>query len=336
MKVFYNPTEQDYAPKHSFFNGAMVPYPDVPGRTQNILEAIGPDPRFQVEPPPAMNPQIVSSVHGEEYLEALQDVCQRLSAEEEFFPFLSRPWPLLLRSPYPRIRMGYYAVDGSTPLLPNSFTTSLGASATALAGAEAILSGAGMVYAMPRPPGHHAGRESFAGYCITNHSALAAQLLSQAGPVAILDVDYHHGNGTQDIFYEREDVLYISIHCRPEEAYPYIAGSYHETGYGPGLGRNINMPLSSGTRWVDYQEPLADALERIQRFNPEAVVLSAGFDTLADDPIGTFRLTTDDFTPMGKMISQLGKPLLVVQEGGYHVPSLGACVLGLFNGLGLT
>jgi acetoin utilization deacetylase AcuC-like enzyme len=344
MQVFYNDLEQGYAPRHSFFNGAMLPFPDVPARTRNILEAIEGDARFSIQPPAQggegsnalPGAEAIRAVHGEGFLATLAAVCERLKEDEEFFPFLARPWPLLLNSAFPRIRMGYYAVDGSTPLLRNSHAVALAGAGTALAGAEALLAGERMAYSIPRPPGHHAGREFFAGYCLLNNSAIAAQRLCHLGKVAILDVDFHHGNGTQDIFYDRDDVLYVSLHCRPEEAYPYIAGDAGERGTGRGAGSNHNLPLPAGTGWEPYRAALESALEHVRNFVPEALVLSAGFDTLAQDPIGAFRLEVEHMRSIGERIAQLHLPTLVIQEGGYHVPSLGACALRLFDGLGLT
>lgn len=339
MMVFYNGLEQGYAPQHSFFNGAMVPYPDVPARTRGILKAIAGDGRFALQPADegdaAARGRAIRAVHGEGFLDTMEAVCGRLREDEEFFPFLARPWPLLLNSPYPRIRMGYYTVDGSTPLVKVSNAVGRAAAETALAGAEALLAGERMAYAIPRPPGHHAGREFFAGYCLLNNAAVAAERLCNLGRVAMLDVDFHHGNGSQDIFYDRGDVLYVSIHCRPEDAYPYIAGDAGETGTGKGAGHNCNLPLPAGTEWEAYRAALETALERVQKFAPDVLVLSAGFDTLGLDPIGSFRLEVEHMRSIGALVGQLDLPLLVIQEGGYHVPSLGACALNLFDGLGL-
>jgi acetoin utilization deacetylase AcuC-like enzyme len=336
MKVYYHPGEQGYWPRHSFFNGTHVPYPDVPGRTRGIVAALSGQPRFEILAPPAVGEEALREVHGGGFVETMKAVCGRLGEEEEFFPFLARPNPLLLESPYPRIRMGYYSVDGSTPLLSGSFAAALAAAASALAGAEALVGGEPIAYGIPRPPGHHAGRDFFAGYCLFNHAALAAARLLERGKVAILDVDFHHGNGTQDIFYERDDVLYVSIHCDPREAYPYIAGGRDETGSGKGAGLNVNLPLPGGTDWAAYEPALESALEQVARFAPETVVLSAGFDTLADDPIGAFELEIEQMESIGAMVKGIGKPLLVLQEGGYHVPSLGPCALKLFTGLGVV
>lgn len=333
LKVFYNDLEQGYHPRHSFFYGRFTPYPDVPHRTRSILAAIEGRNGFEVTAIPPLMLQDAAGVHGLDYLEALGEVCGGLAVDEEFFPFHMAALPLLKTSPYPRLRVGYFALDGSTPLIAPSLNAALGAAASALAGAGALAGGEPLAYALTRPPGHHAGRASYAGYCLINHAALAAQALSGAGKVAVLDVDFHHGNGTQEIFWGRDDVFYASLHCRPEEAYPYITGSAEERGEGPGLGANLNLPLPGGTDWAAYAPALETALEAVRAFDPATVVVSLGLDTLASDPIGNFALAPEDFQAIGRRIAQLGRPLLIVQEGGYDVPSLGKCVNRFFDGL---
>ncbi|HKI97303.1 MAG TPA: histone deacetylase family protein [bacterium] len=334
MQVFYTDVEQAYGPRHSFFYGRFTPYPEVPGRTRSILEALAGRAEFQVQAPPALDEAWLERAHSRAYLDALAAVCARLKPDEEFFPFHMQRLPALLRSPHARLRAGYYALDGSTPLMAESYRVATAVAATAVAGAQAVLEGAPLAYALPRPPGHHAGRESWCGYCLVNNAAVAAHGLLERGKVAIVDVDYHHGNGTQEIFWERDDVFYASLHCRPEEAYPYVAGTADETGGGRGQGANLNLPLPGGTDWATYAPALETALEAITRFDPATVVVSLGFDALATDPIGTFRLQPSDFEPMARSIAQLGRPLLVIQEGGYDVPRLGECALAFFAGLG--
>jgi acetoin utilization deacetylase AcuC-like enzyme len=336
MKVFYHPAERDYHPGHSFFAGRFTPYPEVHARAEQLLAAVGRMAGAELLVPPVLDTTVLEAVHGPGFLQALQEVCGRLKPGEQFFPQNQQRIPLLLQSRYARIRMGYYAIDTSTPLLPATLPAALGAAATALAAAGALAAGERLVYALTRPPGHHAGREYYSGYCIFNNAALSAAHLLPLGKVAILDVDFHHGNGTQDIFYGRDDVLYVSLHCDPREAYPYVAGAAEETGTGKGRGFNLNLPLPGGTGWPAYRAAMETALERVARFAPATVVVSLGFDTLEQDPIGAFKLAVKDFGPMARRIGQLGLPLLVVQEGGYHVPSLAAAALYFFSGLGVA
>jgi acetoin utilization deacetylase AcuC-like enzyme len=335
MKVFYHAAEQGYRPAHSFFGGRFTYYPEIPERTRELLSAVGRMRGAELLAPPVLDASALEAVHGAGFLRAVLAVCERLKPEEQFFPQNLSRIPLLLKSQYARVRMGYYAIDTSTPLLPTTTAAALGAAACAAAAAQTIIEGERLVYALARPPGHHAGKEYYAGYCIFNNGALAAERLLTLGKVAVLDVDFHHGNGTQDIFYERDDVLYASLHCRPEEAYPYVAGAADETGSGKGRGFNLNLPLPGGTAWSAYRAALEAALERVATFAPAAVVVSLGFDTLAQDPIGAFKLNVEDFAPMAQRIRQLGVPLLVLQEGGYHVPSLAAAALGFFGALGI-
>ncbi len=313
-----------------------MPCPEVPHRARAILDAIAGEPGFEIVAPPPCAAGALESVLARGYLETLAEVCARLKPEEAFFPFNMQPLPLLLASPYPCIRMGYYALDGSTPLLAQSYRAAAAAAAAAVAGARAVLAGEHIAYSLSRPPGHHAGRQSYAGYCLINNAALAATVLLERGKVAIVDVDYHHGTGSQEIFWERDDVLYVSLHCRPEEAYPYVAGAAGERGHGRGRGYNLNLPLPGGTDWAAYAPALETALEAVLRFDPAAVVVSLGCDALASDPLGSFELRVDDFRAMARRIAQLRRPLQVIQEGGYDVSALGACVLAFFGGLGVS
>ncbi|MBI4082770.1 MAG: histone deacetylase family protein [Candidatus Lambdaproteobacteria bacterium] len=338
--MFHLPGGEGYRPTHSLFQGRPTPYPEVPERTAAIRAALAAREEFALAVPQPVGPGVPGLVHSAPYIAMLDTLCARLKPDEEFFPAVFGRYPLLLASTYPRMQAGYYALDTTTPLVAQSYAAALGGAAVAAAGARALLAGDRMAYSLCRPPGHHAGRACYAGYCLFNNAALAAELLAPLGRRAILDIDFHHGNGTQDIFYERDDVLYVSIHCRPEQAYPYVAGTHDETGAGRGRGYNVNLPLDAGADWPRYAAALETALEAVQRFRPAALLLSLGFDTLAQDPIGAFRLEVGDFLPMGRAIAQLlaqvAAPLLIVQEGGYHVPSLGQAALNLFAGLGLS
>jgi GNAT superfamily N-acetyltransferase len=192
------------------------------------------------------------------------------------------------------------------------------------------------VYALVRPPGHHAESKAFGGFCYFNNSAIAADFISRYGRVAVLDIDYHHGNGTQDIFYSRDDVLTVSIHGHPSFAYPYFSGFKEETGEGRGEGYNLNLPLAETITPEHYRETLRQALRRIERFAPRYLVVAAGFDTAKGDPTGTWVNRPDDFTEIGRMIGAAGVPTLVVQEGGYRIRTLGANARHFFTGLWQT
>ena len=341
MQVYYAAGHQPYHPKHSFFTGRFTPYPDVPARADALLAAIQSRPGYDLMTPPALGEgtgddtvqdAALGAAHDPAYLEALRDLCTRLKDDEAFYPFHMAGHALLAQSPYPRLRVGQYALDGATPLLRTSWAAALSAAESALAASHAVAGGAREAYALCRPPGHHAGRALYAGYCLLNNAALAALALLPLGRVAVLDVDYHHGNGTQDIFWEREEVFYASLHCHPREAYPYVTGAAEERGSGAGLGGNLNLPLPGGTDWAAYAPALETALEAIAAHRPAVLVLSLGFDTLESDPIGSFALRRPDYRAMGQRIRQLNLPTVLVQEGGYHVEALQDCLTNFLDG----
>ena len=226
---------------------------------------------------------------------------------------------------------GYYTFDLTAPLVEGTYAAVVGSAQCAITAANLILNGQRAAYALCRPPGHHAGRDFSGGYCYFNNTAIAARLLSTRGPVAILDIDYHHGNGTQDIFWEDDRVLTISIHCDPRVDFPYFTGYADEIGEGAGRGYNLNLPLPPKTDGVAYLAALDTALDRISGAagfkpaltKPWALVVAAGFDTFGSDPISKFALTTADYTAIARRIKAIDLPTVIVQEGGYNTAALG-------------
>jgi acetoin utilization deacetylase AcuC-like enzyme len=200
-----------------------------------------------------------------------------------------------------------------------------------LSAAETVANGKRNAFALCRPPGHHAGKDYAGGYCFINNASVAANWLSDKGKVAVLDVDYHCGNGTQDIFYERSDVLTISIHADPAFEYPYYAGYASETGSGAGLGFHKNLPLEKGTDDALYLSALEEALRSIDKYEPSYLVLSAGMDIYADDPLGKIRVTTEGIREIGRRISALRLPTVIVMEGGYNNEALGRNITGFLG-----
>ena len=231
------------------------------------------------------------------------------------------------------LRAGYYCIDTFTPLNRNAYLAAKRAVDCALTAAKRLLEGHRLAYALVRPPGHHAERRSFGGFCYFNSAAIAAQYLARHTKVAILDLDYHHGNGQQDIFYERADVLTISIHGHPRLAYPHFSGFASEKGAGAGQGYNLNLPLPENVDGRRYQETLTKARERIIKFRPGFLVIALGLDTAKEDPTGTWSLEGSDFEAMGRAIGSLRLPTLVVQEGGYDTRVLGINARKFFEGL---
>jgi acetoin utilization deacetylase AcuC-like enzyme len=223
---------------------------------------------------------------------------------------------------------------GETSISHGTWEAARAAADVALTGASRLKEGARAAFALCRPPGHHAARDLYGGYCFLNNAAIAAQYLRDAGAarVAILDVDFHHGNGTQDIFYDRPDVLYISLHGDPAEAFPYFSGFADETGTGAGAGFTLNLPLPPGTEFGAWQDALRAALMRIENFRADALVVSLGVDTFAEDPISFFRLQSADFSTYGRMIGACGLQTLFVLEGGYAVGEIGVNVVNVLSG----
>jgi acetoin utilization deacetylase AcuC-like enzyme len=240
--------------------------------------------------------------------------------------------PSASRSTSPWAELGRWCADTSVPVFAGTWSAAAGAARAAAAAAGDVLGGADVAYAMCRPPGHHAGRRRIGGFCYLNNAAIAAQALAGAGQrVAVLDVDLHHGNGTQDIFWDRADVLYASLHIDPDVDYPYFAGYADERGGAAAEGANLNLPLPDHTDERDYVDALMTALRAVASFGAEALVVSLGTDTHRDDPIGRFDLSTDAFARIGERISSLRLPTVIVQEGGYDLSSLGGSVTGVLS-----
>jgi len=231
-------------------------------------------------------------------------------------------------------RLGFYSFDCGTPITATSWQAIKASADVALTAAGLVSGGAKSVFALCRPPGHHAGADHFGGYCFLNNAALAAQKLLDDGAarVAILDVDYHHGNGTQAIFYRRNDVLVVNIHADPDQEYPYMLGFADEPGQGAGEGFNVNLPLPWGTEWPAWRAALAAGIQRVTAFAPDAVVVSLGVDTFKNDPISHFLLEHEHFTLMGGMIAELMKPAVFVMEGGYAVAEIGVNAVNVLTG----
>ncbi|MCB5943850.1 histone deacetylase family protein [Acidocella sp. KAb 2-4] len=231
-------------------------------------------------------------------------------------------------------RLGFYSFDCGTPITATTWQAVKTSADVALTGANLLNTGERAAFSLCRPPGHHAGSDHYGGYCFLNNAAIAAQRLRDdgAGRIAVLDIDYHHGNGTQQIFYGRNDVLFVSLHGHPDQEYPYMLGFDDEMGAGRGEGFNLNFPLRWGTEWPAYEAALTAGLERIRAFGPEALVVSLGVDTYKDDPISHFKLEHEHFTRIGAMIGALGKPALFVMEGGYAVAEIGINAVNVLAG----
>lgn len=308
-------------------------YVEAPVRIRAILRELDKTALFEQVPAKHFPDRFIREVHDVGLIEYMERACREAPEKKSVYPYV---FPI--RNPHRRPRersvlAGYWCIDTFTPLNRNVWPAARQAVDCALTAAERVLHGVPLAYALVRPPGHHAERRTFGGFCYLCNCAVAANYLSRYGRVAILDIDYHHGNGQQDIFYERDDVLTVSIHGHPSFAYPYFSGFKDETGRGKGAGYNINLPLPETITPEQYRETLTTALRRIDRFAPAFLVLSVGLDTARGDPTGTWANRAADFRLIGRMIGEGGYPTVVVQEGGYRVRTLGVNAANLFSGL---
>ena len=327
MLCFWDERQRAHAPAGEFFNGQMHPAAEHPGRVDAILGAIGATrgpADFGTAPLLRVHPQyyldLLSSAHGE-WLAA--------GRQGDAFPYT---FPVLGRRPLnlSRIdaRLGQHSFDTSSPIGPGTWQAGYWSAQTALAGLQALLDGERSAFALTRPPGHHCGADYFGGYSYLSNAAICAEATLAAGrTVAILDVDYHHGNGTQDVVAGREGIAFASIHADPATDYPYFWGHADES-----RGNILNLPLPRGTDWRAYEPALDHALDWIAGFEPALLIVSYGADTYAGDPISHFALHTADYTPMARRIAALGLPTLVLMEGGYAVDALGANVAAFLGG----
>ncbi len=320
--------------------GTLIPSWESPPRAELVRTAlVRAGHRFATPDP--VDRALLEAVHTSEYLDFLETIWERWEAEGAPGPAaMGLSWPTRRMSDRRPISIrglvGHHSFAADCGVTAGTWSAAVGAAAIAEAAATAVIGGERAAFGLCRPPGHHATRDQFGGYCYLNNAAVAAERLRRAGhgPVAILDVDYHHGNGTQDIFYERDDVLYLSIHGHPESEFPYFTGFADEAGSGPGAGWNHNIPLPPGTGFGAWSTALEDCLALVADRRCEALVVSLGVDTFEHDPISTFALTAPDFDAIGRRLARASLPTVVILEGGYAVDAIGenvASVLGGFD-----
>jgi acetoin utilization deacetylase AcuC-like enzyme len=359
MKVFHSPTHAQHAPPFEIFDGGeIIPSFETPERMERILSALQADGRYEIVPPDDFGLEPIRDVHDPAYLDFLRTAYNEWMAEPtdyERHALLPATFPPPgQRGHLPRTllgRAGYYLSDLSAAIDSGTYPAALASANCALSGARELVNSKWFLengkssdsnyhpplaihhtaFALCRPPGHHAGRAYAAGYCYLNNAAIAAHWLTQFGTVAVLDIDYHAGNGTQDIFYQRPDVLTLSIHADPDEEYPYFSGYANQTGSGPGLGFHQNYPLPFGTDDAAYLDTLAQTLERITAYQPSSLVISAGMDIYGEDPLGRIRVTREGIRQIGQAIAGLNLPTLIVMEGGYANEALGLNVCAFLD-----
>ena len=336
-----------YSAKHLLHGGLLEPGPDswLPGaerpeRVAGVLAAINRAVLGEIIKPDHFDDSYLTAVHGSDYVRFLESAWADWTASGNEGS-IARPFAFVVdgfrgmhtESIYGRL--GRYAFDIYAPIVAGTWQAVRASADVALTAAQRIAIGERSAFAACRPPGHHAGIETAGGYCYLNNCAIAAQaFITDFGKrVAILDVDYHHGNGTQSIFYDRSDVLTISLHADPTFEYPYFLGYADEQGVGDGLGFNRNYPLPFETAWPEYCDALMDSLQRIQNYSPDVVIVALGLDTFVGDPTTRFGIQSDDYSEMGRIIGALNAPILTVLEGGYAVDAIGKNTVKFLTGL---
>ena len=339
MLTVYSTDHQQHHGQSEIVDGIIQPSFEMPRRVEMVLERIKKTGLGDIIGPTEYGLDPVLRIHDKRYVDFLEHAWSRWQALNRHHDALPNAWPIRgLRSD--RIpadidgQLGFYSFDTSTPITHGTWKAIRSAANVALTGAEKLAKDGQPIFSLCRPPGHHAATDYMGGYCYFNNAAIAAQALRDNGAkrVAILDVDYHHGNGTQSIFYRRNDVLFVSLHGDPSNEYPYYLGYADELGEGDGLDFNANYPMPHGTDWNSYKLALDSACGKIAQFVPDALVVSLGVDTFELDPISQFKLKNDHYLHIGGLIAGLKRPTLFVMEGGYAVEDIGINAVNVLAG----
>ena len=334
---YFDRRQLAHQPLQELHNGAWAAYTEKSSRAENIagiFEVCHPAKDFGLEP--------LLKIHDSGYLEFLRSAFAEWRASGRDGDAIGYTWPVVGRRDLKLDRidakLGRYSFDAATPIASGTWEAAYWSAQTALTALSALLDGECRAsFALCRPPGHHSGRDYCGGYCYLNNAAIAAEQARRTGRrVAILDIDYHHGNGTQDIFYDDPDVLFVSIHADPASDYPFFWGHADERGSGAGLGKTLNLPLPRGTGIDAYEKALDKALDEVREHEADLVVLSYGADTFENDPISHFRLRRGDYRVIARRIASIGLPVLIVMEGGYAIDALGENVAALLSGFELA
>lgn len=331
--VFFHKEQLEFHPKYEWALGNRIKHPESTRRAESIFKEVSKfKDLFDVKAPDRIPLKALRDSHNYQLI-SLYNRASRLGEGEEFYPSV---FPQRMKSkpdPTNIYHAGFYCFDSGTPLNNKTWLASAWSAATAYYAADWVSKGKSKFsYALSRPPGHHASRDTYGGYCYFNNAAIAARLLKKKGRVVIVDIDFHHGNGTQEIFYKDENVLVISLHGDPRIHFPYFCGFQSEIGSGKGEGFNLNIILEDGCEGKKYIKILKDVvLPTIKGFEPQYLVISAGFDTYEFDPIGTFKFKTGDYAAIAKIFKSLNLPTAILQEGGYFTKDLGKNVVSFLT-----
>jgi acetoin utilization deacetylase AcuC-like enzyme len=352
VQIFHNPRHHLHRGRHEMFRGRLVACHETPQRLDHVLAELARRPMGPLQVPAGLDPVdqrvTLRSIHAARYLDFLEqawDEWVALDPAHAELDALPSVWPGrgMRHDRLPEsfaARLGLFSFDAGTPLTAGSWAAACAGAACAVAAANQVATAVEAsaaercAFALTRPPGHHAGSDFFGGYCFLNNAALAAQTLRQRGfeRVAVLDVDYHHGNGTQQIFEARADVLTVSVHGDPATEYPFFLGHADERGSGAGAGFNLNLPLPRGTDFARWREALRTGIDAVRRFGAQALVVPLGVDTFVGDPISGFTLQSADYLQVGQALAGLRLPTVFVFEGGYAVADVGINVVNVLEG----
>lgn len=340
MDIIFSRDQLKHRPGQELSDGKFIDAVEIPARAEMVLDAVTKAGIGTVSEPDTIDRAQLERVHDGDYLSFLDGFWKRWTEIEgrshEALPlcwavrsFRSDKIPAAIDG-----LLSYYCFDAGTPIGAGTWSAAITSAATAATAANRVIAGASSAFGLCRPPGHHAGRDLYGGYCFLNNAAIAAEevLATGASKVTILDVDYHHGNGTQAIFYDRADVQFISIHADPATEYPHFLGYADECGHGGGQGATLNIPLPFGTDWPAYSTALDHALGEIDKFAPDVLIVSLGLDTYKADPISNFKLDTPDFLTLGAALARINRPTVFLLEGGYAVDVLGTNCANVLQG----
>jgi acetoin utilization deacetylase AcuC-like enzyme len=308
-------------------NGQPFTSTELPQRADMILDTLRRHNIGEIHTPRDYGIAPIATIHDAGFLDYLQNIFmmnnRQYHTQAPVYPDLFRPMSARLAPQHIDGLKGQYCYGMDSPILAGTWQAAYWSAQCAISAAMSLSTGQRSAYALCRPPGHHAARDLYGGFCYLNNAAIAAQTLGSH--VAILDIDYHHGNGTQELFYNTADVLFCSLHADPRDEYPYYWGSQAEIGEGPGTGFNYNWPLPKNATEEMYIPALQEALEVINRYSPVYLIVSVGFDLLKDDPVGGFQLTLDSLHRVSQAIYDLKLPTAIIQEGGYNLENIGTC-----------
>ena len=331
MYIIYTDRHHCHAPAEELTRGGFMPYSDSPQRIENILQALKTTSFAQFTGPQPYSQDAIYAVHDAAYLDFLAQAEQADTPPGGLIPTTFAQGHRARKPRTPHQQMGYYCFDTATTIVPGTYAASRNAANIALTGADLLTQGQNVVYALCRPPGHHAHADLCGGYCFLNNAAIAASHLSRWGRIAILDIDYHHGNGTQDIFYTSNQILTVSIHADPARQYPLYWGYADEQGEAEGRGYNHNFPQPAGITDNEYLHIMEEALSPILHFAPEYLIICLGLDIYVEDPWGDFAISLDGFSEIGARLAGLEIPTLIIQEGGYNLDALGTAVVNFLS-----